>query len=98
MAKATTMENRGRQQRKQRHKSKIREVFSVRFSEDELDQLRSEADVRGTSIAGTVRKIVMDTLSRPRVHAVMLGANTVAESSANVYGEIASISETRTAS
>jgi hypothetical protein len=65
----------------------VREVFSVRFSETELQQLRSEANLRRSSIAGTVRNIVLDSINRPRMRSVMLGENTESRFWARISGQ-----------
>jgi hypothetical protein len=67
--------------------SNVREVFSVRFSEAELHQLRFEANLRRSSIAGTVRNIVLDSINRPRLRSVLLGENTEASVWARISGQ-----------
>lgn len=41
-----------------------RSVFSVRFSPDELEKLRIASEARGATLAGLVRKLVMDAVAR----------------------------------
>jgi hypothetical protein len=65
-----------------------REVFSVRFSAAEIKTLRTEADVRGTTLAALVRDVVMGSLDQ--VTKVMIsGASTASGAVARVYGDLA---------
>lgn len=67
----------------------VRAVFSVRFSAQELEQLRSEAEARETSVAAIVRTIVLDAFRRSGSRPVLLGADTIAHICGHGYGQLA---------
>jgi hypothetical protein len=68
--------------------SRAREVFSVRFSTEEVKQLRIEAEARGSTLAALVRDVVMGSMNQ--VATVMIsGASTASGAMARVYGDLA---------
>jgi hypothetical protein len=71
------MTKRTRQQAKSKGSANVREVFSVRFSRQELNQLRLAAKAQGSTIAGIVRQIVIGNLV-PQV--IPLGSKTATPS------------------
>lgn len=77
------MSKRARPTTKPRKSSHVREVFSVRFSPNELHQLRLAAKAHGSTIASIVRRIVISNLT-PRT--ITLGAGTTSPSSARIQG------------
>ena len=69
--------------------SEPREVFSIRFSASEVEKLRTEAQVRGSTLAGLVREVVMESVHQPRARVIVLGAGSTSPTIARFYGGVA---------
>jgi hypothetical protein len=68
--------------------SRARGVFSVRFSDHELNALRSTAASTGASLAGLVRQIVATAVDRPQASMFILGSQSGASAHAQLFGEV----------
>jgi len=69
--------------------SSAREVYSIRFSPDEISILRKEASAQGKSVAGLVRDVVLYSFSYVRGGApIVLGAHTVQPGTVTITGDL----------
>lgn len=75
-------------------RSSAREVFSVRFSPQELLRLRTEAAARGATLAALVRDVVMSSIDREPGEVVILGSNSGPASYARISSNLPDQGET----
>jgi hypothetical protein len=89
--KNTTRKQRPHTPRSTAKKSRERGVFSVRFSSDEIEILRSEASACGKTLTGLVRDMVIHAVNQTRVNsgvAVILGEHTAQPNIVTVSGDL----------